>query len=102
MAVLKMSPSRLPSHPAPQVPGKLVLDVGSHIGWFTLWCLDHGAGSVVSVEADPTSARRAAALQTDRARGGATAPGCLLQTAPTVWRLYGGAEDATISQVPRA
>lgn len=30
-----------------------VLDVGAHIGWFTLWCLDHGASSVVAVEVPP-------------------------------------------------
>merc|ERR1719424_130348 len=38
------------------VPGKMVLDVGAHIGWFTLWCLDHGASEVCSVEADPRNA----------------------------------------------
>ena len=36
-------------------PGRAVLDLGAHIGWFTLWCLDNGADKVVSVEATPES-----------------------------------------------
>jgi FkbM family methyltransferase len=32
-----------------------VQDLGAHIGWFTLWCLDNGASKVVSIEATPES-----------------------------------------------
>lgn len=35
--------------------GSTVLDLGAHIGWFTLWALDNGASKVVSVEATPES-----------------------------------------------
>jgi FkbM family methyltransferase len=35
--------------------GRAVLDLGAHIGWFTLWCLDNGASSVIAVEATPQS-----------------------------------------------
>lgn len=36
--------------------GKTVLDVGGHIGWFTKFCLDLGAKTVVAVEPDPLTA----------------------------------------------
>ena len=35
--------------------GSAVLDLGAHVGWFTLWSLDNGASKVVSVEATPES-----------------------------------------------
>ena len=38
-------------------PGKTVLDLGAHVGWFTLWCLDHGASKIIAVEASPKSYR---------------------------------------------
>ena len=38
------------------VPGKAVLDLGAHVGFFSLWCLDNGASRIVAVEADPTTA----------------------------------------------
>ena len=36
--------------------GKKILDVGGHIGWFTKFCLDLGADSVVAIEPDPVTA----------------------------------------------
>jgi FkbM family methyltransferase len=35
--------------------GSAVLDLGAHVGCFTLWALDNGASKVVSVEATPES-----------------------------------------------
>ena len=37
------------------VDGKDILDLGAHIGTFSLFCLMHGARSVLSVEANPNT-----------------------------------------------
>jgi len=54
--VYKSSEYRKPSKgfDLPKV-GSAVLDLGAHVGWFTLWCLDNGADKVVAVEATPAS-----------------------------------------------